>query len=114
MMASETLTIRFAEGQCEEGCGEETAKGRRFKQGHDARLRSKLYGAARSDSPVVVNGNKTTAAAAIEAHGWPQPAERKPRKAKATEAKAEATEAAESGAKPASTRKRAPRKPKAA
>lgn len=74
------IAIKYNDGQCQEGCGKQTAKGRRFVQGHDARLKSVLYTAVREDKSVTVNGKTAKASDVIASYGWPQPAERKPRK----------------------------------
>jgi hypothetical protein len=79
---ADSLTIQFNEGQCQEGCGEATAKGRRFLQGHDARLKSKLYAAVRADESVKVNGKTVKPSDVITGYGWPQPAPKRARKAK--------------------------------
>lgn len=74
------ISISYTDATCQDGCGAETAKGRRFKQGHDARLKSQLFKAIRSgDGALKVNGKATTAEAVLKANGWPQPA---PKKAK--------------------------------
>jgi hypothetical protein len=79
------LQIVFAENTCQEGCGEPVGKGRRFKQGHDARLKSVLYKAIRDEETALeYNGERTAPAALITKLGWPQPAPKKARKAKAT------------------------------
>ena len=93
------IAIKFAEGQCQEGCGKQTAKGRRFVQGHDARLKSVLYDAVRSDKSLTVNGKAVKPSEHISSYGWPQPAERKPRK------RAAAKSTAKSGAKKSSAKK---------
>lgn len=79
------VTIKNSETTCLEGCGEDVAKGRKFKQGHDARLRSVLYKAKRAGEDVSINGKKMTADAAIKHFGFPEPAEKKarPKKEKA-------------------------------
>lgn len=79
------LTIKNSETTCLEGCGEEVNKGRKFKQGHDARLRSVLYKAQRAGEDVSVNGKKMTADAAIALFDFPAPAVKKakPKKEKA-------------------------------
>lgn len=87
------LTIKNSETTCLEGCGEEVNKGRKFKQGHDARLRSVLYKAQRAGEDVSVNGKKMSADAAIELFEFPAPAPKKPRK------KAEPKEKADTKAK---------------
>ena len=104
---ADSLTIQFEEGQCQEGCGEAVAKGRRFLQGHDARLKSKLYAAVRADESVKVNGKSVSPASVITGYGWPQPAPKRARKAKP---KAEKT----AGKPKATGRKATGRKPKAA
>lgn len=80
------LTIKNSETTCLEGCGQEVNKGRKFKQGHDARLRSVLYKAFRADEQVSVNGKTMTAAAAIKHFDFPEPA---PKRARKSTAKAE-------------------------
>lgn len=103
---AEMLTIKFDETTCREGCGQTVSKGKSFKQGHDARLRSNLYKASRADEQVTVNGKKLTASAAIKQFGFPEPAVRKPRVRKPkAESKAPAKKA---------TAKKAPAKPKLA
>jgi hypothetical protein len=84
------VVIKFTETTCNEGCGEEVNKGRRFKQGHDARLRSVLYKAQRAGDQVNVNGKKMSADEAIAQFEFPPPAEKKPR---AKKEKAEGEEA---------------------
>lgn len=74
------IAIKFGDGQCQEGCGKQTAKGRRFVQGHDARLKSVLYTAVREDKSLTVNGKNVKPSDHIDSYGWGQPAERKPRK----------------------------------
>jgi hypothetical protein len=104
------LAIAFEDGQCLEGCGEATAKGRKFKQGHDARLRGMLGRASLAGIPVTVNGKSTTADAQLKAHGFPIPAPRKPRKAAAKKSTAKKSTAKKSTAK-RTTRKRTAAKP---
>lgn len=48
--------------KCECGCGKIVNEGSRFKQGHDAKLRSKL-----------LNRNDASARKQLAAHGWPVP-----------------------------------------
>ncbi len=83
------IVINAAEGLCGCGCGcgERVASGRRFRQGHDARLRGKLAQAARDGNPVAIQDgeSKTTKPAAewLRLHNWPIPEPKAP-KAKAT------------------------------
>jgi hypothetical protein len=71
------VVIEIPEGTCGDGCGQEVAKGRRYRQGHDAKLRGKLANAARQGQQVAIvrNGTRTTKAAAdwLTGHGWPVP-----------------------------------------
>lgn len=82
------LTIKNTDTTCAEGCGQEVNKGRKFKQGHDATLRSILYKASRAGEQVSVNGKTQSADAAIAHFGFPAPAQRV--RAKKDPAKAEA------------------------
>jgi hypothetical protein len=93
------IAIKYNDGQCQEGCGKQTAKGRRFVQGHDARLRSVLYGAVREDKSLTVNGKSVKPSDHITSYGWPQPAERKPRKRAAAKSTAKKSTAKKSAAK---------------
>jgi hypothetical protein len=72
-----TLVIKTGDGLCGCGCGAELAKGRRYRQGHDAKLRGKLAAAARAGQEVAVgtNGSRVTKPAAdwLREHGWPVP-----------------------------------------
>ena len=88
------LAIKFGEGQCQEGCGGEVAKGRRFLQGHDARLKGQLYAAIRAGETVTVNGKSTDPAAVVKSQGWPAPVAKAPRKARAKKSTAKAKPAA--------------------
>lgn len=96
------LTVR--EGQCLCGCGADVAKGRRFRQGHDARLRGMLGRAHTAGVPVTVNGKRHTAASQLKAHNFPMPPAPKPKaaKPKAT-AKAKTTKTTKRTAKPKAT-----------
>ena len=102
-----TVTIKAPEGTCGCGCGAETAKGRSYKQGHDARLRSILGKAYKAGDDVSYNGKVTSAEVALKAHGFPIPPAAKPR-AKRTASKktaAKKTAAKKSSAKKSTTRK---------
>jgi hypothetical protein len=74
------LTVR--EGQCACGCGADVAKGRKYRQGHDARLRGMLGRAFLAGVPVTLNGKRGTAAAQLKAHGFPEPPKPKAKAAK--------------------------------
>lgn len=67
------IVIAAKDGTCGDGCGQETNKGRRFKQGHDARLRSILVKAFHTGTPVAVNGTTHSAEALLKEHGFPIP-----------------------------------------
>jgi hypothetical protein len=97
-----TVTIKAPEGTCGCGCGAETAKGRSYKQGHDARLRSILGKAYKAGDDVSYNGKVTSAEVALKAHGFPIPPAAKPR-AKRTASKK--TAAKKTAAKKTSAKK---------
>jgi hypothetical protein len=80
---AETLTIKVAEGTCGDGCGQPVAKGRTFKQGHDAKLRGILGRAYKAGQTVAYNGKTSSAEAALKQHGFPIPPAPKPRKPRA-------------------------------
>lgn len=48
------LILRVNEGQCFCGCGESVNKGKKFRMGHDARLKGKLIRAGRAGAEVTV------------------------------------------------------------
>jgi len=107
-----TVSIKVAEGTCGDGCGAEVSKGRRFRQGHDARLRGILGKAYKAGDTVNFNGKTSTAEAALKEHGFPIPPATKPRKprtAKPTTKKTTAKRTAKKG-----TAKRVARKPRKA
>lgn len=54
---SSGVEIVVAEGTCGDGCGEPVAKGRSFKQGHDAKLRSILGRAHKAGQPVAITSD---------------------------------------------------------
>jgi hypothetical protein len=87
--AAAPLVIDRAAGTCLCGCGEQTAPKRRYRQGHDARLRGLLGRAHTAGAPVLVNGKRRTARALLVAGGFPMPPAPKARKAKATAAVAD-------------------------
>lgn len=94
----DVLTIVAGDGLCGCGCGEATKGKSKYRQGHDARLRSLLYEAHRDGKSVVIEkegeASKTvTAMSQIKKHGFPEPAAKKAPKPKAekTEDAAEAT-----------------------
>jgi hypothetical protein len=105
-------TIKVPEGTCADGCGQEVSKGRRFRQGHDARLRGILGKAYKAGETVSYNGKSSTAEAALKQHGFPIPPPAKPRKPRKTKTTAKRKTAAKGTARK-TTRKRAARKPKA-
>jgi len=76
MARRKAIVIETGEGLCGDGCKAPVA--RTYKQGHDARLRSKLLEAHREGAPVafVIDGTKTTKPAAdwLTERGWPVPA----------------------------------------
>jgi hypothetical protein len=88
MARKAAVVITTTDSTCGCGCGAETAKGRRYKQGHDAKLRGILARAARAGQPVRVNGETKPAAEWLEGHGWPAPVRDapKPRATKQAEA----------------------------
>lgn len=67
----DVVVLDVPEGTCGDGCGQ-PVKGK-YKQGHDARLRSVLGQAHRAGLKVKVNGKVSTAAALLESHGMPVP-----------------------------------------
>ena len=77
MARRKAIEIVVPDGTCGDGCGEPVAKGRRFRQGHDAKLKSVLLRAHRAGDPirVVADGQRTTstAKALLEERGWPSP-----------------------------------------
>jgi hypothetical protein len=77
MARKKAVEITVHEGTCCCGCGEPVSKGRSFRQGHDARLKGILGRAHRGGIPVriVADGSRETqtAAALLEAWGWPVP-----------------------------------------
>lgn len=105
-VVGDVVQIEVAEGTCGDGCGA-PVKGK-YKQGHDARLRSVLGQAHRAGLKVSVNGKTQTAEAILRSHGMPIPvakpkAEPKPKPAaKSTAKKSTARNAA--GRKAASKR----------
>lgn len=78
MARRKAIEIVVADGTCGCGCGEQVAKHRTYRQGHDARLRGILGRAHREGIPVrtVINGTRetTTGLAQLKARGWPVPA----------------------------------------
>jgi hypothetical protein len=84
MMATRTrkngseIELVVEDGRCGDGCGAETAKGRSYKQGHDAKLKSILGRAHKAGQSVAIvsNGTRTTSTAEVLllARGWPVPA----------------------------------------
>jgi hypothetical protein len=76
MARRKAVEIVIADGTCACGCGESVT--RTFRQGHDQRLKGILGRAHRAGDPVriVADGKRTTASAAalLEARGWPVPA----------------------------------------
>lgn len=89
--ATKGLVIDVAEGQCLCGCGADISKGRRFRQGHDARLRGMLGRAFTAKVPVTVNGKRSTAASQLKAHSFPEPPAPKAKAEKKAEPKAKST-----------------------
>ena len=101
------VEITVPEGTCQDGCGQAVNKGRRFRQGHDARLRGILGRAYRGGEEVafVMNGTRkaSSAEAALKQHGFPIPPARKASTRKPAAKKATAKR----------TAKRTTRKPRA-
>jgi hypothetical protein len=77
MARKKAIEIVVKSGTCGCGCGEPVAKGRSFRQGHDAGLKGVLGRAHKDATPVriVTNGDRrtTTANAQLAARGWPVP-----------------------------------------
>jgi hypothetical protein len=96
---TESIVIRTAPGLCACGCERVLPPKPSFIQGHDASLKSKLQHAARDAASVsfvvaaTEGGERTLLATdALDERGWPQPAPKKAKAAKATDT--EATEEA--------------------
>lgn len=75
--AKDEIELVVAEGTCGDGCGQEVAKGRSFKQGHDAKLKGILGRAHKAGQSVAIvsDGARTSssAEALLVSRGWPIP-----------------------------------------
>jgi hypothetical protein len=76
--AKDEIELVVADGTCGDGCGAEVAKGRSFRQGHDAKLKGILGRAHKAGQSVAITSDGTrtssSAEAVLVARGWPVPA----------------------------------------